>query len=111
MDDKLPIVAGSNVYLRFGSDPQIGEVLSRQGSLSIRVRWPDGTEETREASNLVAVRSFEWKRWSGGHTSVTGVVRVEFGPSHVVFYGPDDHVVLSERVEQVNELHETTRRR
>lgn len=111
MSDKLPIVVGSEVVSRFNPSGAVGSVTEHKGSLDIRVRWPDGTEDRREATNLIPVRSFTWKRWNGNSDSISGVERVEFGTAHVVFYGMEEQIVRAVRIEQINELVETTRRR
>lgn len=51
------------------------------------------------------MRTFTYKRWSGGGSTVQAAA-VEFGPAHVVFYDQADRIVLAERVEQVNQLRE-----
>lgn len=108
MTDKLPIAAGSIVF-RSTKTERFGEVLEVKGAGQVRVLWEDGdTAETVETSYLTATRVFTWKRWSGNKDNIRGVLRAEFGPSHVVFYGPEDHIIRAERIEQVNELTETT---
>lgn len=106
-DVTLPIVKGSFVF-RATRPERIGEVLDRIGVVTARVRWSDGEEEGCDANYLTASRTFAWKRWSGGSDTIQGVLRVEFGPRHVIFYGPEDLILRAERIEQINELRETT---
>jgi len=109
MSDNLPIHPGSHVVSRFAPAGPVGVVTEHRGILDLRVLWPDGTVDSREAGNLIPVREFVWKRLNDSPDSVQGVERVEFGTAHVVFYGVLDQVVRAVRVEQVNELTETTR--
>lgn len=62
-----------------------------------------------EEDKLDKLRTFAWSAWGGSSQKIEGVVDVAFGPAHVVFYGPQNYILRAVRVENVIDLHETSK--